>query len=295
MNNYRGDGNRVRWTNTGSDVASGDVVVIGAMIGVAVTDIAAGATSWLQASENVELPAKSTDTGVVGAVMYWDAGNGELTTTVGSNVYGGHLMRVKTNGQTTAVIRLASTVLTTVADGAITAAKLATDVYPVGIPLTNLRKSAAAKDDLPDAPDATELGLADTQGSLVVGTTTNGGATAAATEKAAVRVALPANYVNGEAITLRIRAKVSVSRQVGASVDAVVKKCGDSLGSDICATAAQTLSTSFANKDFTITPTGLVAGDELNIEVALASDDTGGSANGLPSISHIELRPVVRV
>jgi len=167
-----------------------------------------------------------------------------------------------------------------------------TAVRAHGVPLTALRKSAAAKDDLPDAADATELGLADTQGSTVKGTTTNN---TTASEKAAVRVALPADYVDGQAVTLRVRAKVSAARQVSATVDAVVKECGDSLGADVCATAAQTLTTSFVNYDFTITPTDLVAGDELNIELALATNDTGGSTNGYPEISHVEVRTTDRV
>jgi len=155
------------------------------------------------------------------------------------------------------------------------------------VPLTDFRKSAAGKDSLPDAADATELGLADAQGSLILGTTTNN---TSATEKAAVRVAIPAGYVAGQAVTLRVRAKVSVARFVSATVDAVVKECGDTLGADICATAAQNLTVAFVNYDFTITPTDLVAGDELNIELTLATNDTGGSSAGYPAISHVELR-----
>jgi hypothetical protein len=160
----------------------------------------------------------------------------------------------------------------------------------VSIPLNALRVQAAAKDALPDAPNATALGLADAAGSLLTGTQTNN---TSASEVAAFTFALPEKYVDGEAVTVRVRAKVSAARQVSATVDVVAKKQGDTgLGSDICATAAQNLTTSYVNYDFTITPTGLVAGDVLWIEVYLATNDTGGSTNGTPTASAISVRPV---
>lgn len=61
------------------------------------------------------------------------------------------------------------------------------------------------------------------------------------------------------------------------------------LGADICATAAQSLTTSYANYDFTITPTGLAAGDVLNLDFALATNDTGGANAGAPTISKIDV------
>lgn len=184
----------------------------------------------------------------------------------------------------------------TIAAGAVEAAMLASAVYPVAIPLNQLVTLAAHKDALPDAPDATSLGLADSPGSPLVGTTTNGGTTASASETAGALIALPANYVDGQAITLRIRAKVSAARQVAQTVDAVVKLASDgALGSDICATAAQSLTTDFANYDFTVTPTGLVAGDVLWVEITLATDDTGASADGYPSLAGVSIRPTVRV
>lgn len=165
------------------------------------------------------------------------------------------------------------------------------DVVAYGVPLGELRKVGAIKDALPDSPNATDLGLSDTPGAAVLGTQTNGGSTASATEKAAFLFNVPATYEPGAALTLRVRAKVSAARQVSATVDAVVKKLGDAaLGSDVCATAAQALTTSFANYDFTITPTGIAPGDVLYVELALATDDTGGSTNGTPSIAAVALR-----
>lgn len=192
-----------------------------------------------------------------------------------------------------------SVITTDITDANVTAAKLATAAYPISVDINKLVKQAAWKDALPDAPDATSLGLGDAAGSVVTGTTTNGGATASASETAAFSVQLPDNYVDGGAIELRVRAKVSADRQTSQTVDAVVKLLGDSLGSDICADAAQTLTTSYANYDFTITPTGLVAGDVLWVEITLATDDTAGSpaanSDGYPTMSAVSIRPTVRV
>lgn len=162
------------------------------------------------------------------------------------------------------------------------------------IPLANLRKTGAYKDALADTPGTNLLGQADAAGSAVVGTTTNGGATASASESAGFFFPLPADYVAGGAITVRVRAKVSAAREVAQTVDVVAKKVGDAaVGSDICATAAQALTTAYANYDFTITPTGLVAGDVLQVDVYLATDDTGASADGIPSIVALSVRPTV--
>lgn len=163
-----------------------------------------------------------------------------------------------------------------------------TSIY--GIALHELRKSSAMKDILADTPGSSLLGVGDTAGSLLTGTTTNGGSTASANESASFLFALPASYIAGGAITVRSRAKVSAARNVSQTVDCVCKNAGDTLGSDICATAAQTLTTGYVNYDFTITPTGLSAGMLLNVDLYLATDDTGAAANGLPTITHIEMR-----
>jgi len=179
---------------------------------------------------------------------------------------------------------------THIASGAgIERTKFAVETMTYGIPLTDMRKSAAQKDDLPDAPDSTELGLTDAAGPIV-GTVTNGSATLSASEACQVLFVLPAEYSAANTITVRVRAKVSVARTVSAKVDVVAKVLADgALGSDICATAAQDLTTSYANYDFTITPTSRAAGDQLNIVVTLATDDTGGSSDGYPAIAAVKV------
>lgn len=164
-----------------------------------------------------------------------------------------------------------------------------TRVFPIAP--TSWRKSAALKDALDDAAGTSLLGLADAQGSLIVSSSTNN---TSVTEKAACYVALPSNYQAGGTLTLRLRGSVSVARTASCTIDAVVKKLGDAgLGSDICETAAQSInSTTAANKDFVITPTGLVAGDVLMVEVTIVNNDTGGSTGGVATMQAASLRAV---
>jgi hypothetical protein len=101
------------------------------------------------------------------------------------------------------------------------------------------------------------------------------------TDKCRFLFCLPPEYQAGETITLRLRAKVGTLLTVSATLDVECFKSDREagIGSDICATAVQTLSATYANYDFTITPTGLAAGDLLDIEITGVANDTGGAVN----------------
>ena len=148
----------------------------------------------------------------------------------------------------------------------------------VRIPLPSLRKDGAIKDALDDAPGASLLGLGDATAEVVKGNASNNNAK---TDFAAFQFVLPADYKAGGAITVRLRVKKDTTlATVSDTCDVIAKLVGDgALGSDICATAAQQVTTSYANYDFTITPTGLVPGDVLDLRISLNSDDTGGAVN----------------
>lgn len=81
------------------------------------------------------------------------------------------------------------------------------------------------------------------------------------------QVSLPANYIPGTSITVRIPVKLfGAGTDNGSTIDLeAFKITAGAIGSDICATAAQTLTTAWVNYDFTITPTGLTGGDELSL------------------------------
>lgn len=81
---------------------------------------------------------------------------------------------------------------------------------------------------------------------------------------------LPENYVSGAAITLRVYANSSGSGTITVrtiDAEAYLLAVAGTAGSDLCATTIQTLTGSNAAYDFTITPTGLVAGDKLRINL----------------------------
>ena len=158
------------------------------------------------------------------------------------------------------------------------------------LPLAEARKIAAWKDALADTPGSSELGLADTLGAPLVGTTTNGGATATASESAVWLVPLPHSYAGG-ALSVRVRAKVSAVRGTSATIDAVVKELADgAVGSDLVETAAQSInSTTYANKDFVVTPTGLAAGDTLVVQITAATNDTTAAVNGAANVAAVWL------
>lgn len=88
---------------------------------------------------------------------------------------------------------------------------------------------------------------------------------------------LPPEYDGGETITLRIRGvmKTTVS-DTTATIDAELYKADrdGGVGGDLCITAAQDINNlTNADRDFTITPAGLVGGDILDCRIALAVVD----------------------
>ena len=156
-----------------------------------------------------------------------------------------------------------------------------------GIPLTRATKTGAIKDALADTAGSNLLGLGDADGSPLLGTTTNGGSTATAAETVVLNEAIPEDWVPGTELMIALRAKVSAARTVSATVDLLAKLYGDTLGSDICATDAQALATSYRWHLFNITTAGLSPGDILALTPTLSLNDTGGNTNGAGSITQI--------
>jgi len=69
----------------GADVTAGDVVVVGEIVGVALADIASGEKGALALEGIFEVACKSADVVTAGALLYWDATEGEATLTQGTN------------------------------------------------------------------------------------------------------------------------------------------------------------------------------------------------------------------
>lgn len=77
------------FTNSGTAIASGDGVLVGTRLGVALTAIAAGATGAVQICGVFTMPKLGTDNIGQGALVYWDATNKRLTTTASGNALAG--------------------------------------------------------------------------------------------------------------------------------------------------------------------------------------------------------------
>lgn len=69
---------------------SGAVVLMGKRIGIALGDIAIGETKAVSMTGVFSVAKLSTDVVAQGDLLYWDAGNSRLTTTVGANTLAGY-------------------------------------------------------------------------------------------------------------------------------------------------------------------------------------------------------------
>ncbi len=149
---------------------------------------------------------------------------------------------------------------------------------------------------LPATPASTTLGLvAGTFGTgnlyLSAGDLKAAGAT---TRRARMTVTLPSNYVAGQTVTLRFSAgmKTTVS-DTSCTVDVEAYKVGrDTLvsGVDLVSTAATTInSLTFADKSFTVDPSGLSPGDQLDIRISIACNDGATATAVIPAIGSLEL------
>lgn len=179
---------------------------------------------------------------------------------------------------------------------AIPRSKLAQDALAIiPVPLERLRVWNAYATNLPGTSSSDDLGLDD--GTFATGSQTvrtydvkNAGAV---TLYARFRVALPECYDAGQTLTLRFMAgMVTTVASVSATLDLQAYKVNreGSIGSDLCTTSAISInSLTHANRDFTITPTGLVAGDVLDCRIAVAVNDSGTGTAVIASIGAIEL------
>jgi predicted RecA/RadA family phage recombinase len=94
------------WTNgTGTDVASGDVVDLPNMIGVALGDIADGDNGDLAVTEVWALPKEAALAIDQGDQVYWDATAGEIDKT-NTNIAAGKAFAAAAADDTTVAVKL---------------------------------------------------------------------------------------------------------------------------------------------------------------------------------------------
>lgn len=90
----------------GSNIVSGQVVLIGVRVGVALAAIASGATGPLQVTGVFTIAKLSTDVVAQGDILYWDNGNSRLTTTASTHKVAGYATAAAGNGITTVNIKI---------------------------------------------------------------------------------------------------------------------------------------------------------------------------------------------
>jgi predicted RecA/RadA family phage recombinase len=77
--NYVNDGTVVTFANTGAAISSGDVVVVGNLLGVAIVDIAAtSGTGTVQIEGVFDLPKVDAAVIAQGEMVIWDVSAGEF-------------------------------------------------------------------------------------------------------------------------------------------------------------------------------------------------------------------------
>jgi len=166
-------------------------------------------------------------------------------------------------------------------------------IFP--IMLTSLRVWDAYSTNLPGTAATDDLALiggtfATAPPTISAGDLKNAGAT---TRYARFQMQLPECYDSGETVTLSIYAgMVTTVASSSCTVDVQCYKLNKitGIGSDLCATAAITMnSLVFGAKDFTITPSGLVAGDTFDVRIAIACSDTATGTAVTPTIAAIDL------
>lgn len=161
--------------------------------------------------------------------------------------------------------------------------------YP--IPLTDCRVFDALASLLPSAAAADDLGLvggtAGTDCPFIKSTTGSG---TTVTQKCRFLATVPAEYIDGDTLKLRVRAKMEVAAAVSATVDISAYDTDGSLSADLCTTAATSINTtSFTDYDFVVTSTNISPGDTLDILLTVAVDDTGGSNACIANLSQLKL------
>lgn len=165
------------------------------------------------------------------------------------------------------------------------------------IPLTSFRVHDNMAALLPTAGATDDLGIIEgTFGSAspTLQTEDLGGESGNPTlNRARCLVALPPEYSDGESVTLRIHAgmKTTVADDAATvDVEAYKSDFEEGIGSDLCATAAQSInSLTMADKDFTITSAGLSSGDVLDIRITTSVSDAGDAGVMIAVIGNVEL------
>lgn len=104
MKNYTGMGKSITYTNGGSAISAGAVVIIAGLVGIAAVDIPTGASGTVDIQGAFTVPCASASVIAQGATLTWDASAGNFVATnspaSGDNVGGVVALSAAPNGVT---------------------------------------------------------------------------------------------------------------------------------------------------------------------------------------------------
>lgn len=168
------------------------------------------------------------------------------------------------------------------------------DLAQFTVPATDLRVWDNFASLLPGTAAADDLAVIEgTLGTDAVTLQTSDAKVSTTTQYARFLYTLPVEYRDGEDVQVRVRAGMVTTVSDGtATVDVQAYAHDDdgAVGSDLCATAAQSInSLTKSNNDFVVTATGLSSGDTLDIRVAVAITDAATGTAVIGEISKIAM------
>ncbi|MGH1371139.1 MAG: DUF2190 family protein [Cellvibrionaceae bacterium] len=105
MNNYIQPGKAVSFTAP-ADVASGSIVSVGSLVGVACSSVLSGEEGEMVVEGVFELPKNPANTPDQFDKAYWDSGSSVVTTTATDNALIGVFMKADATGKPSCEVRL---------------------------------------------------------------------------------------------------------------------------------------------------------------------------------------------
>lgn len=172
-------------------------------------------------------------------------------------------------------------------------AQLANAVFPVN--LMDFRVWDAIQTNLPGTAASDDLALiGTTYGSAAPSIRTLDFKNTSTTAYARALVRIPAEFQAAETVSIRVSAGMITtvaSSSCTIDIEAWEIDSDNTLGAaDLCATAAQSInSLTFADKTFTITSSGLVAGDILDVRVTIAGTDSATGTAVIGAFCRLDL------
>lgn len=221
-----------------------------------------------------------------GAAVYAAANGKVQTVTAGTVLVGEAMEAASADGDYLEVMPSPAAVLGSVARSGLTEDAL--KPYGIGLEsmklLTGLQLAATAAAGVFGVSTGTH-GSATPQ---LVGEAASGNSK---TDECRFSFALPAEYVSAGDVKVRVKARITGNVEVAQTIDVSAFESDGAAGvsAELCATAAQALTATFANYDFVITATDLVAGDLLDIKLTGVANDTGGTANKLIEVGAVSI------